>query len=237
VQVTIYTVAYNEELMIPFFIKHYRTMFPECRIVVYDNQSTDRTVEIAKSYNCEVIQYDTNNKFSDRKNLEIKNNCWKDSKTSWNIVCDADELGCITREQLEFESGLGTSAIKFTGWNMVNMSEDPNNTSIDTLQYGEYTHYYDKTIAFDKSKISEINFSPGCHEALPQGDVKYSPNQYNLLHYKFIGEEYVVNRYRLLRSRLSEDNIKMGWGYHYSEAEEALRQSIKIKKHNAIKLI
>jgi hypothetical protein len=29
----------------------------------------------------------------------------------------------------------------------------------------------------------------------------------------------------------------MGWGYHYSEAEEALRQSIKIKKHNAIKLI
>ena len=72
-QITIYTVAYNEELMLPFFIKHYRTLFPECHIVVYDNQSTDRTVEIAKESNCEVIQYDTDNKISDRKYLEIKN--------------------------------------------------------------------------------------------------------------------------------------------------------------------
>jgi len=237
VQVTIYTVAYNEELMLPFFIKHYRTMFPECRIVVYDNQSTDRTAEIAKSSNCEVIQYDTNNKISDRKYLEIKNNCWKDSKTDWNIVCDVDELAHITREQLEYESGLGTSIIKFTGWDMVNMSEDPEDISIDTLQWGEYTHYYDKSIAFDKSKIHEINFGPGCHNATPQGEVKYSLNQYNLLHYKYIGEDYMVNRYKLFHSRLSEDNIKMGWGYHYSEAEEALRKSIKIKKHNAIKLI
>jgi glycosyltransferase involved in cell wall biosynthesis len=236
-QITIYTVAYNEELMLPFFIKHYRTLFPGCHIVVYDNQSTDRTVEIAKESNCEVIQYDTDNKISDRKYLEIKNNCWKDSKTDWNIVCDVDELGFLTKEQLEHESGLGTSIIKFTTWDMVNMSEDPTDVSIDSLKYGERNPFYDKSIVFDKSKIFETNFGPGCHEVFPQGDVVYSLNQYNMLHYRYIGEDYVVNRYRLFYSRLSEENMELGWGIQYTEKEENIRQSFKIKKHNAIKII
>jgi glycosyltransferase involved in cell wall biosynthesis len=46
--VTIYTITYNEELMIEFFINHYRKKFPGCEIVVFDNYSTDKTVEIAK---------------------------------------------------------------------------------------------------------------------------------------------------------------------------------------------
>ena len=235
--VTVYTISYNEELMLPFFIKHYRTMFPECHIVVYDNQSTDRTAEIAKESNCEVIQYDTDNKISDTKYLEIKNNCWKNSKTDWNIVCDVDELGFLTEEQLEYESSLGTSVIKFTGWDMVNMSDDPADTHVDILQYGEKSPYYNKSIVFNKSKISEINFGPGCHWEFPVGIIAYSLNQYNLYHYRYIGEDYTVNRYRIFNSRLSDENLKKGWGSQYTEEEENIRQLIRNKKQNAIKLI
>ena len=52
--ITIYTLAYNEALIIQFIIDFYRKRFPDCHIVVYDNKSTDNTVEIAKNNNCEI---------------------------------------------------------------------------------------------------------------------------------------------------------------------------------------
>jgi len=63
--------------MLPFMIKWYRERFPNCLIIVYDNESTDRSVQIALENNCKVISYSTNNQLSDSKYLEIKNNCWK----------------------------------------------------------------------------------------------------------------------------------------------------------------
>ena len=54
--ITIYTIAYNEEVMLPFMIKWYRERFPECKIVVYDNFSTDKTEEIALSNDCQVVK-------------------------------------------------------------------------------------------------------------------------------------------------------------------------------------
>ena len=44
--ITVYTIAYNEELMIPHFIAHYRKQFPNCKIVVFDNESTDNTIKV-----------------------------------------------------------------------------------------------------------------------------------------------------------------------------------------------
>ena len=90
--ITIYTITYNEEVVLPYFITWYRNRFPDCRIVVYDNYSTDNTEKIALEHNCEVIKYDTNNQLSDSKYLEIKNNCWKTANTDWVIVCDCDEF-------------------------------------------------------------------------------------------------------------------------------------------------
>ena len=48
--ITIFTIAYNESVLMKFMIDHYRSKFPNCRIVVYDNMSTDGCDKIA-SYN------------------------------------------------------------------------------------------------------------------------------------------------------------------------------------------
>jgi hypothetical protein len=45
---------------------------------------------------------------------------------------------------------------------------------------------YDKILLFNKSKITDINYDPGCHSASPKGIVKFSKNTYNLLHYKYL---------------------------------------------------
>jgi glycosyltransferase involved in cell wall biosynthesis len=45
---TVFTITYNEELMLPYFVNHYRSRFTNCKIVVYDNESIDKTVDIAE---------------------------------------------------------------------------------------------------------------------------------------------------------------------------------------------
>ena len=51
----VYVVCYNEEFMLPFFLKHYEYA---TKIFIYDNCSNDNTIDIInKSNKCEVIMY------------------------------------------------------------------------------------------------------------------------------------------------------------------------------------
>jgi hypothetical protein len=233
--VTVHLITYNEELMIEFFVKHYRKLFPNCIIKVYDNYSTDDTVKIAENLGCQINYYDSNNKLSDSKFLEIKNNCWKDSETDWVVVCDCDELISITEEELINESNNGVTLFKFDAYNMVNTEETLN---LDEMTLGFRDSIWDKTLLFNKSKINEINYQPGCHICHPNGDVKYSTNIYKILHYKYLGVEYTVSRYKMFADRLSDENKRMGWSYHYAENEVKLRRYYsEMNSRGLIKLI
>jgi glycosyltransferase involved in cell wall biosynthesis len=234
--ITVFTLTYNEEIMLPHFINHYRNNFKNCRIIIFDNESTDSTVEIARKNNCEVITYKTNNKIVDSKYLEIKNNCWKESNTNWNIVCDCDEFCDINENDLKQEEVIGTSIFKFTGYHMINMSEDSNSIFINELNHGIRSSWHDKVLLFDKSKILEMNYLPGCHECKPNGNIKYSDKIYNLYHYKYIGENYFVDRHINYSKRLSEENLKFRWGHHYLQEENTMRKNFKELKKTAKKI-
>lgn len=47
-KITVYTVCFNEELMLPHFLNHYSRIAD--RIVLYDNQSTDQSMSLARAY-------------------------------------------------------------------------------------------------------------------------------------------------------------------------------------------
>lgn len=233
--VTVHLITYNEEQMIEFFVKHYRKIFPNCIIKVYDNYSTDNTVKIAENLGCQINYYDSNNKLSDSKYLEIKNNCWKDSETDWVVVCDCDELILITEEELINESNNGVTLFKFDAYNMVNTEETLN---LDEMTLGFRDSVWDKTLLFNKFKINEINYQPGCHASYPIGDVRYTTNIYKMLHYKYLGVEYTISRYKMFADRLSDENKRMGWGYHYEENEVKLRRYYsEMNSRGLIKLI
>ena len=217
---TIFTITYNEELMLPYFIEHYRLRFPNCKIVVYDNESTDDTVKIALKNDCEVITYKTNGKLDDITYLEIKNNCWKNCK-GWVIVCDCDELIDVADYILTLESNEGTTLIRFNAFNMVNMAND---LKIDGIKHAIRSESYDKSYCFDTRFISEINYSAGCHSASPIGSkIAYSNSIYFAYHYKYINVDYMVNRHANFAKRLSEINIKKGYGGHYLQTETQIR--------------
>ena len=47
-KITLYTICYNEQEMLPYFLNHYSKMVD--KIVVYDNQSTDNSRQILESF-------------------------------------------------------------------------------------------------------------------------------------------------------------------------------------------
>ena len=227
-KINIYTIAYNEEVMLPHFIRHYRERFPDCKITIFNNESTDNTVDIAIKNNCEVISYSTNNQLSDERYLEIKNNCWKEHN-GWAIVCDCDELLDINEAWLLEEESQGTTFIITEGYNMVNMED---HIDIPRMYKGIRDTNYDKICMFNTRAIEEINYDPGCHSCNPKGILHPSARIYTLFHYKFIGEEYLVQRYKTYASRLSETNLKYGWGSHYQQEENSIREQFRnVRKH------
>lgn len=222
--ITLYTIAYNEEIMLPKFIEWYRERFSDCKIVVYDNYSTDNTERIALDNNCEVIKYDSNCEIRDDLYLEIKNNCWKEAETDWVLICDVDELVNINEAQLKAEDKC--SVVSFEGWNLITMSDDPDIIYLN-LEIGSRAPQYDKYYLFNKTKIKEINYSAGCHYATPRGVVRLSKHKYLMYHFKAIGLNYMINRHIEFGKRMSKQNLEKGWGVHYLDSSETIRNNWK----------
>ncbi len=231
--ITVYTVSYNEELLMQFMIDHYKERFPNCQIVLFDNYSTDKTTEIAKYNGCEIKLYDTNNKINEHKYLEIKNNCWKSSQTDWVLVCDIDELLDITQSELEYEDHLGSTIIKSEGYNMVSLDDSQD---LFHIKYGIRSTNHDKSYLFNKKSITNINYDIGCHVSSPNGMVKMSEKSYLAYHYHFLNKNFVVNKYKRNAQRLSEENIENKWGYHYMFSEKEISDWFINLRENAVKI-
>ena len=231
--ITVYTITYNEQLLIQFMINHYRTRFPGCRIVVNDNMSTDDTVKIALDNNCKVIPFDTGGQFQDRRHMEIKNSCWKNSLTDWVLMSDLDELLDINEAELKTEEESGASIIRSEVYDMINMED---NLDIAGMQYGVRSDQPGKFCLFNKKLIKEINYGPGCHTCSPVGTITYSKTAYKLYHYNAINENLTIEKFRLYRARLSPENLKNGWGIQYLLTPKQISEEYAAERSKAIKV-
>jgi glycosyltransferase involved in cell wall biosynthesis len=221
---TIYTICYNEQLVLPHFVKWYRARFPNCKIVVYDNESTDNTEFIAYDLACGVVSYSTDNKLSDSAYLTIKNNAWKLADTDWVMVVDCDEFVDVNESDLiEFQNSKKT-IISATGYNMCNVE---GLTELADIKHGVRAEQYDKSILFNKNYITEINYDAGCHTCSPKGVVNYAKGLVNLYHMHLINEQALVDKYLRNADRMSEENKKNKWGHHYLQSEEIVRANYK----------
>lgn len=230
--ITVYTLTYNEELLIQFMIDHYRSRFPGCRIVVINNINTnDDTVKIALRSGCDVL-FEDNDKLQDEPLTKIKNNCWKDAKTDWVLVCDLDELLDINEAELKDEENLGTTIIRSEGYDMVDMEDK---LDIPGMKYGARSDALDKAYLFNKKFIREINYVPGAHRCNPKGKVKYSKKIYKLYHYCYINYDVTVKKYKMCRDRIRPEDINIK-NYFYGETPEQIRDLYTEARSQAIKL-
>lgn len=213
---TVYLICYNEAMMLQFTVNHYRKRFPDVEIIVYDNFSTDNTVDIAKFMGCKVFSFFTGDKLSDQAFINIKNNCWKNATTQWVIVSDCDEVMKIDYFDLKREK---SSILRTRYIQMVSQSGHPFST-IEGYKYpGD-----NKMICFDRTRIQEINYDYGCHTAMPFGDIEFSEYAYEILHFKYLSLDYVIKRHREFGKRLSQHNLKKKLSYHYLFSERKIRK-------------
>lgn len=250
---TVYTVTYNEQYMLPHFIAHYRRNFPGCRIVVYDNYSTDHTVKIAQASDCEVIYYDTDNQLNDLKYLEIKNHCWQipnrqanaddvlfdDDLAHWVIVADCDEFCRITADELRKEHNKGVTIIRFQGYNMVRLPDSGTfgtGNELPGITHGISAPDYSKNYCFSALAISQINYNPGCHVSNPVGKIAFSKQEYPCYHYKYLDAGYLVARYTRNLQRMCQDNRRKGMGSHYAKNEKQIRDEVATVQQAALKI-
>jgi len=227
----VYTINWNESRILPAFLHYYRYAN---RIIVYDNESTDNSIELIKAARREVITFNTNGKFDDETNIILKNTIWKDAReddVDYVIVQDLDEFlyfpdypDDIPSALFEYKKNKITAAI-CKGYNMV-CSDKKWNDAISkvkegknicfSIKYGFRSDDYDKPILFNPREIIETNYTIGAHNWSPTGIIKYPSKCPYLLHYKYIGYRYSLQNALDKASRLSELNIKNGWGIHYT---------------------
>ena len=232
-KVACYALAYNEEIILPQFIEHYKKFCD--KIVIYDNMSTDNTKQIALDSGCEVISWEApGGGLNDQCYLEIKQNCYKKDRDDydWVISVDADEF--YTHKEgihglqklLEDYTRQGITLPKVIGYNMVGVgSEDLN---ISNINLGVEDISYSKRCIFNPTL--NMSWAWGCHpqhgqELLNQvvGIKESKTSEVILHHYKYISLSYVLKRHQSYFSRLSSFNKERGLAVHYGYDEDVLR--------------
>jgi hypothetical protein len=213
--------AWNEEKILPYTLDYYST-FCE-KIFIYDNMSDDNSDEIYKRYpKVEVIKWDSNNEINEINYIKLKTESYKErsrnQNVDWVIVCDCDEFlyhPNLIDILVDYKSK-GITVPKVCGHDMVS----------------EIFPEYDGKLLVDKVKVGSERYQPMCKNIIfnPDLDVNYGigahsfncdnavfseTEELKLLHYKFLGKDYVKKLYIDRAKRLSSFNKQNKFGEHY----------------------
>lgn len=238
-----YAVCWNEEKMLPFMFDYYDQFVDH--YTVYDNCSTDKSEEIIRSHkSAKIIKFSTDG-FNDQVHIDIKNNCWKKSrgKADYVVVCDMDEF--IYHPQIkEFFSKSVKNGDTFfypVGYDMY-CDKYPSYSKGALLptvvNYGVQCDTYSKCILFDPHRVVEVNYWLGAHEARPLGIIKKLAirEPLKVLHYKNLGLDYVLDRIRQYRGRLSQENINNECGVEYLKEDKRIISDFQIMYQSCTKI-
>lgn len=217
-KIVVVTLARNEEKIIPYFINHYAKIAD--KIVVFDHESTDKTVDIARqtasdlSVELEILTH-KNNGYDEYMLSHFKENAYK-LFPSYDValVVDADEFFYHpdgTRQQLEKLNH--NFVVKPQGYQMVSESF-PRYTGVsltELVKDGFRDAPFDKKCAFSSNLVLKI--SMGMHESAHFDGVDLVPPQsdlgFMLLHYKLLGEDHRAERIKSAFDNITEAGLEL----------------------------
>ena len=148
----LYTRTFNNESTIESFIDFYRERVPNIIINIFDMDSKDKTVALAKEKKCNVKR---SLDFYNEKDI-WRNNCWKNIPTDCVIICSINEYIDITPNIFQ-----NCSIVRTKGYDIVNIKE----LSLDNRNTN-----FDKYSIFDPHVIKDMHYEGnGCN---PQGFIR-----------------------------------------------------------------
>ena len=224
-KIHLYTLCWNEVRMLPYFFRHYDHLID--RYFIDDNGSTDGSIEMLSAHPKVTLGHFEveGDSFVDAARIHY-NQCWKQSRgqADWVIVCNIDEhiYHRNLRGYLADCKRQGTSLIIPAGYNMISDTFPRTDEPLSrTIKYGVRDLFWDKPQLFNPNKIKEINFAPGRHTAAPTGEFLTPEAQdVKMLHFKYLGIEYLIRRHSELRNGLTRRDIEEDWGNQYLWDEE-----------------
>ena len=234
IQINIFLLCYNESALLPHTINHYKTYLPSCKITIYDNESTDNSVEIAKTLGCNVISWNSSNKIDDFKYIDIKNNCWKHIEHGWIIVADMDEYLCVTEDDLRSEIESKSTILTVKGINMIGESETVDLTDINLQHITSYLDFDDesKNLCFFRNYINNMNYDLGAHKCSPTGLVKYSKKTYYNKHMCYLGLKFIINK-MINRFKRSDEMRNFNLAVHYTDDITRIQNEYNYNLHHS----
>ena len=224
-KVSVFLLCYNESILISHTIRHYQTYLPGCEITIYDNESTDNSMEIARLMGCNIISWASDD-IDEHKYIGIKNNCWKRVMDGWIIVCDMDEWLCVTLDDLKEEENKKTCILTIKGNNMIGESIqiDLNDIDLHSIEKKVYYPPENKNLCFYRKAVNEMGYKIGAHKSNPElynnaytrlSESMYSKKVYENKHMNYLGIPFLIEKMKHRYDR-SARMRQRGWAIHYT---------------------
>lgn len=219
----LYCIFSNEAALLPFFLRHYAPQVD--RMILFDNGSTDNSQEIINAYqspyaSIEVFHYPAERAIIDSlQTVQFAEERYKRARglADFVIWVDLDEFlwsGPISlREALRGYKQQKIRAIKAMGYQMLSNSFPTGDAPLtDQVRYGIRDSEYDKVCIFDP--MLNLNWRPGRHSCNIAENVTAYQTAIKLLHYRYLGLDYLQKRNAYNQSNLSEAEKQAGRSYH-----------------------
>jgi hypothetical protein len=219
-KIHVYALCWNEIKMLPYFFRHYDPFVDQYTIL--DNGSDDGSAEfLARRPNVRLGRFEVRSDSFVLEARRIYDQFWKDSrgKDDWVIICNIDEhfYHPDMRGYLADCASRGVTAIPSLGYNMITRAfPGPDERLCESVRYGARFLSTDKLAAFNPTQVRETNFRTGRHSSHAEGNVVFPDRiEVLLMHFKYLGIDYVLDRHAQLGARLKKADISKKLGYHY----------------------
>jgi len=206
-KVHIFSIMWNEEYFLPYFLRYYETFAD--KIYIFDDRSTDRTAEIAKANpKVELLEYKYPTGVDEDDHSRCFENAYKKYSrgvADWVFCVDADEIiyNQNIKAVLKAEREEGVEVIKTTGYQMVSEKLPRTDKQIyEVCKTGGRSRGYDKPVVL--SPEIDVEFGIGRHSAeFPEG-THVVKAKLLLLHYRYLSRYFVINRAKTSYPRWNE---------------------------------
>lgn len=167
-KIHLYCTLWNEEKILPYFIKHY-SQFCD-KMIFYDNESTDLSALIINSHpKTELRSYSTNNTLDDTVHVNIKERAIIEAKkegADYAIVVDCDEfLYHPNMREFLHEAKSQFSLFYPIGFQMVSEKFPTTSGQIyDEIRTGKPDGWYCKPVLVNLKLVNRVKFLGGIHD-------------------------------------------------------------------------
>lgn len=246
----LYTLTYNEADIIPYVLQYWKAIINQgidLHCYIYDNYSTDNSVELLSQYDWIEIRHFQSDGHNDVIHQQLKQDCWKESKgrADWCCVCDFDEIlwskNNTLKEELEYADKhnfnvIGMKWYAFAGDSLPSYTEGTFLHQQVKRGYEQYINHtpqfkhLGKFILFNPNKVDEMLWSVGQHilfKVIPYMNLYVTSTVVTFHINKGFGEDYFVQKRQKMFKRLSQTNLRSGMGVEYGHPEEKIRQEYR----------